>query len=65
MMTYEQKVDPNTGSKYVELTEDDGIKYIDNMPDFKDEEEKKAYFAHLEELGYKDIETVPAEKDDK
>lgn len=58
MMTYEPKVDPNTGAKYVELTENDGCKFIENLPDFKDEAEEKAYYAGLEKIGYVDLETA-------
>ena len=58
MMTYEPKTDPNTGVKYVELTENDGCKFIENLPDFKSEEEEKAYFSGLEKAGYVDLETA-------
>ena len=50
MMTYEPKTDPNTGVKYVELTENDGCKFIENLPDFKDEAEEKAYYENLEKV---------------
>ena len=56
--SYEPKVDPNTGKGYVELTEADGCKYIDNLPDFDDEEAEKKYYAALEKDGYLDIETA-------
>ncbi len=58
MMTYEPKTDPNTGVKYVELTENDGCKFIENLPDFKDEAEEKAYYENLEKVGYVDLETA-------
>ncbi len=58
MMTYEPKTDPNTGVRYVELTENDGCKFIENLPDFKDEAEEKAYYAGLEKVGYVDLETA-------
>ena len=58
MMTYEPKTDPNTGVKYVELTENDGCKFIENLPDFKNEAEEKAYYENLEKVGYVDLETA-------
>ncbi len=58
MMTYEPKTDPNTGVKYVELTENDGCKFIENLPDFADEAEERAYYANLEKVGYVDLETA-------
>ena len=58
MMTYEPKTDPKTGVKYVEPTENDGCKFIENLPDFKDEAEEKAYYASLEKVGYVDLETA-------
>ncbi len=58
MMTYEPKTDPNTGVKYVELTENDGCKFIENLPDFKDETEEKAYYASLEKVGYVHLEAA-------
>ena len=58
MMTYEPKTDPKTGVKYVELTENDGCKFIENLPDFKDEAEERAYYASLEKVGYVDLETA-------
>ena len=58
MMTYEPKTDPKTGVKYVELTENDGCKFIENLPDFKDEAEEKAYYASLEKVGDVDLETA-------
>ncbi|MGI6206248.1 MAG: hypothetical protein ACOYJI_06470 [Anaerovoracaceae bacterium] len=64
--SYELKTDPATGKKYVELTEEDGCKYIDNLPDFADEAAEKAYYAGLEKDGYLDIETaekIRAEED--
>ncbi len=58
MMTYEPKIDPNTGVRYVELTESDGCKYIENLPAFKDEAEERAYYESLEKVGYVDLETA-------
>ena len=58
MMTYEPKTDPNTGVKYVELTENDGCKFIENLPDFKNEAEEQAYYENLEKVGYVDLETA-------
>ena len=58
MMTFEPKTDPNTGVRYVELTENDGCKFIENLPDFKDEAEEKAYYEGLEKVGYVDLETA-------
>ena len=65
MMTYEPKTDPNTGVKYVELTENDGCKFIENLPDFKDEAEEKAYYAGLKKAGYVDLETAEKQKEQK
>lgn len=56
--TYEFKVDANTNDAYVELREEDGCKYVDNIPSSMTEEDKAAYIARIEKDGYVDIETA-------
>ncbi len=62
--TYEFKLDEATGVRYAELTEEDGCKYVDNLPAFESEEDEKKYIAGLEKAGYVDLETAARMKAD-
>ncbi len=54
--TYEFKVDENTGEPFVEIREEDGCKYVDNISPKMTEEEKAKYIAGLEKDGYVSVE---------
>lgn len=54
--TYEFRVDDNTGEPFVELREEDGCKYVDNISPSMTEEEKEKYIAGLRKYGYVSVE---------
>ena len=54
--TYEFKTDENTNEPFVEIREEDGCKYVDNISSSMTEEEKAAYIARMEKDGYVSVE---------
>ena len=54
--TYEFRVDENTGEPFVELREEDGCKYVDNISPSMTEEEKEKYIAGMRKYGYVSVE---------
>lgn len=54
--TYEFRVDENTNEPFVELREEDGCKYVDNISPSMTDEEKEKYIAGLRKYGYVSVE---------